>query len=210
MLPSSFFETLDASLSGLVPAHRVECHGAWSTRPRKTYASASQQVPGVGPYVEVFDARWNGALTSEIGLCAMLFLATAGGIFWVKAPWFATTLGVEITLRAHANYLPHRAELSASVARANLQGGSIAAKGRLEDLCTLGPQVLTTGRVTCLAATSEAEFFALVLPRAVVKVGRTRLWRLRENLAGQLPSTVRELLTRRRAGTISPGREEAE
>jgi hypothetical protein len=200
---NDFSQQLDSSLSELVPAQRVESHGAWSTSRRRSYASASQQVPGIGPYVEVVDARWTGELTADFELSAIAFLATAREIFWAKAPVVAMTLPVQIVLSAYADSTPGRATFTASLGGAVLPGVPIGVEGRLEDVCTLVPQLLATGRVTCLAETSGASFFAIVLPREVLKIGRNHLWRLREDLGTRLPATVRELLTRRRAGTIN-------
>jgi hypothetical protein len=204
MLQSSFFDQLDASLNELVPAHRVECHGAWSTSRRRTYASPSRQGTGAGPYVEVIDARWGGAVTAEVEISAIAFLATACEIFWVKTPVVATTLEAQITLSAYADSTPQRATLSASLGGAVLPGVPIAAEGRLEDVCAAGPQVLTAGRVARLAESKEASIFAVVLPREALKMGRNHLWRLRDDLAARLTPMQRELLTRRRSGTVMP------
>ena len=149
------------------------------------------------------DARWSGELSAELELSAIAFLATAREIFWAKAPVVAATLEVQITLSAYADSTPDRATFTASVGGAFLPGVPIGIEGRLEDVCALRPQFLTTGRVTCMAETKEASFLAVVLPREVLKMGRNHLWRVRDDLATRLPSTVRELLTRRRSGTMT-------
>jgi hypothetical protein len=42
----------------------------------------------------------------------------------------------------------------------------------------------------------------LLLQGRFLKTGRHRLWRMREELASSLPPRIRELLTRRRSGSI--------
>jgi hypothetical protein len=204
VLPSSLFERLDTSLSELIRPHRVECQGAWSTSRRRTYASPSQLGSGAGPFVEVIDAQWTGALTAEVELGAIAFLATAREIFWAKAPDVSTTLPVQILLSAFADSTPSSATFSASLGGTVLPGVRVVMRGRPEDVCAPGPEVLTTGRVICLAETTDAAFLAAALPRDVLKIGRNRLWRVRDEVARQLPATLRELLTRRRAGTLMP------
>ena len=149
---NDFFYQLDSSLSELVPAQRVECHGAWSTTLRRTHASASQLGSGAGPFVEVIDARWCGAATAEVEISAIAFLATSRETFWAKAPVVAMALEVQIMLSAFADSTPQRATLSASLGGAVLPGVPVVTGGRPEDACVPGPEVLTTGRVTCLAA----------------------------------------------------------
>lgn len=201
---NDFLQGLDTALSKLVPAHRVECHGAWSTATRRTYASPSRQGTGAGPFVEVIDARWSGAVTAEVEISAIAFLAMTREIFWVKAPAMAMTLEVQITLSAFADFAPQRATLSASLGGAVLPGVPITKKGRLEDVCAAGSQVLTAGRIARLAVSKDASVLAVVLPREALKMGRNHLWRLRDDLAARLTPTLRELLTRRRAGTVMP------
>jgi hypothetical protein len=69
-------------------------------------------------------------------------------------------------------------------------------------MCTLGNNRLTTAHVEPLAQTAEAAFVVLLLPAQSLKIGRHRLWRIREELASSLPLRVRDILTRRRSGSI--------
>lgn len=202
MLQKPFFQLLDSSLSEVVPTLPAECRGEWSTNPRRVYASPTQLGSGDGPFADVVDVRWTGTLNASVDLSAIAFLSTAREIYWSKSPVVSPVLPIQISLTAYANYTPSGATFSASIAKAYLPGVPVAVGARLEEVCTLGPRLLTAGRVACLAQTNEAAFLAVLFPRALLKVGRNRLWRIRDDSARQLPSTVRELLTRRRAGTI--------
>jgi hypothetical protein len=53
-----------------------------------------------------------------------------------------------------------------------------------------------------LAQAETAAFVVLLIQGRFLKVGRQRLWRIREELASSLPQRLREILTRRRTGSI--------
>ncbi len=197
-----FFQLLDSALSEVVPEFSAECRGNWSTNRRRVYQSPNQLGSGSGPFADVVDARWSGTLEASADFSAIAFLATANEIHWTKAPLISTVLPFHVSLTAYADYTPTGATFSANIGDAHLPGVRVVAREHLEESCTLGPRLLTGGRVTCLAETREAAFLAILLPRVILKVGRNRLWRIRTESATQLPSTLRQLLTRRRAGTI--------
>ena len=144
----------------------------------------------------------DGVVDAAVELGAIAFLSTPREIFWSKAPLVSRVLPIQISLSAYADYTSNSATLTANIGRAFLPGVPVAAGAHLEEVCTLGPRSMTAGRVACLAETNEAAILAVLFPRALLKVGRSHLWRIRDDSATRLPSTVRELLTRRRAGTI--------
>lgn len=164
--------------------------------------SESQSGTGAGPIVEVVDRRWNGTLTSRTPATGILFLVTPITVYWTKAPTVATTLSVGVSLHVYAEYSPDRATFAAELGGAYLPGVSIAAPGQADEVCIGGPVTSTTGRVVTLAHTDDVAFVAIVLPSTVVRVCRTRLWRLRDDVASPLAVDVRTLLTRRRSGSF--------
>ena len=197
-----FFRRLDSSLNGLIPSEPLEFLGDWSTWSRKTYVSESQSGTGAGPFIEVEDRRWTGTLTSRAPISGIIFLVTPSTVYWVKAPTVATTLSVGVSLHAHAGYSPGRATFGAELGGACLPSVSVAAPGNVDDVCTRGRVKLTTGRVVTLARTDDVAFVAIVLPNNVLRVGRNRLWRVRDDVASPLAADVRTLLTRRRSGSF--------
>lgn len=202
VLSHPLLDQLDSSVCDLVPGESVECGGEWTTSSRQTYKSEAQIDTGSGPFVEVVDFRWRGALTSAGPFSGIAFLLTADNLYWAKAPEVSLTLSVDVSLHAYDGYAAERATFTASLAGAFLPGVPVAGSADLAGACSLGPNVLTTGRVICLARTSSADFFVLLIPRGLLKMGRKRLWRLRDDVASSLPTDIRELLVYRRTGCI--------
>jgi hypothetical protein len=149
--------------------------------------------------------RWHGALTSVGPISGIAFLLTAQDLYWVKAPEISLTLSVDMSVRAYAGYVTEDATFSASMAGACLPGVRVPVAVDTAEVCTVGPDVVTTGRVTCLAQVNSAAFFVLLFQRELLKVGRKRLWRVRDEIASSLPAAPRELLTHRRTGFIRSG-----
>lgn len=201
-----FFRGLDSSLGGLIPGEPVEVLGEWSTKTRKTYQSEKRTGGGVGPFIEVEDRRWRGTLSCRTAASGIIFLLTAGKVYWAKAPTVAPTLSVEVSLHAYAGYAGDRATFTAGMGGAGLPGIPVAEPARLDDVCARGPMTFTTGHVVTLAQTDLVAFVAIVLPGTVLKMGRKHLWRLRDDVASSLAADIRDLLTRRRSGDFDTGR----
>ena len=202
MLDHPFLDQLDQSLRGLIPAEPVELRGEWSTASRRTYGSEAQIGTGSGPFVDVVDARWRGALTCNAAITGVAFLAAGTSLYWVKAADASPLLPIGVSLHGYARFTSDGATFTASLADSNLPGVAVAGSADLVDACAFEPGILTTGRVTCVARTSSASFFVLLMQRSCVKMGRKRLWRLREEIAASLPEAARQLLTHRRTGTV--------
>jgi hypothetical protein len=83
-------------------------------------------------------------------------------------------------------------------------GVPVDAADDLARTCTLESGAVVTGRVLCLARAASAAFYVLLIPRETLKMGRKRLWHVRDNVASGMPEDLRQLLTRRRAGYV-PG-----
>jgi hypothetical protein len=186
----------------LVPGEPVEFGGEWTTSSRRAYRTEAQIGTGSGPFVEVVDLRWRGALTSAGPTSGIAFLLTADNLYWAKAPVVSLTLPVEVSFHAYAGHTAESASFTASLAGALLPGVPVAGSADLAGACALGPKALLTGRVTCLARANSAAFFVLLIQRGLLKMGRKRLWRLRDDVASSLPTGIRELLARRRTGSV--------
>jgi len=189
---------LDAALDGHIPSSVVELRGEWTTAVRRTYASAGASK---GPVRDVVDARWHGTLAASDVMVGMALLETAGELEWIKAPTAAATLSVDVSLSAYAEFTSDRATFTANLAGGCLPGVSVRSRADLTAACVIEPAVVTMGHVTCVARTDGAAFHLLLLPRSVVKVGRGRLWRVRDEIASSLPADVRSVLTRGRTGS---------
>jgi hypothetical protein len=197
-----FLDQLDLSLSGVIPAEPVELRGEWSPAARRTYKSGAQIGTGSGPFVDVVDLRWRGALTCDTAISGIAFLAVADTLYWVKASEASPSLAVGVSLHAYSGFTSDRATLAASLADSRLPGVPVAGSADLTDACALETGSLTTGRVTRIARTSSASFFVLLMQRSCLMFGRKRLWRLREELAAALPEAARQLLIYRRTGVL--------
>jgi len=202
MLQHPLFDELNASLSALVPKEPVEFVGEWLPSVRRTYETARQSGTGSGPFVDVIDLRWRGTLTCSVPIAGIAFLVTAAELFWVKSTPAALSQPVDMSLHAYADYSARQATFAASMGGTVLPGVPVSCGGDLASSCTLGPPRFTTARAEQLAQADKAAFVVLLIQGRFLKVGRQRLWRLREELASSLPPRVREILTRRRTGTI--------
>ena len=196
-------DEIDASLEALVPGTSIEFRGNWLPATRRTYQAASQRGSGSGPFVEVVDLRWRGTLKSAEPIVAVAFLVAATELSWAKSGPPTSSLDVEISLHAYADYSDKRATFASSLGGAFLPGVPVAVPGELRAVCTLGQAAVTTAVVQLLAQTEEVAFLALLLPARFIKVGRKRLWHLREEFASSLPPRVADLLTRRRSGSMT-------
>ncbi len=206
-----FLDQLDLSLSGVIPAEPVELRGEWSESARRTYRSGAQIGSGSGPFADVVDLRWRGALTCNAPISGIAFLAVADTLYWVKASEASPSLEVGVSLHAYSGYTDQRATFAARLADSRLPGVPVPVAADLIEACALEPGVLTTGRVARVARASSAAFFVLLMPRSCLMFGRKRLWRLREELAAALPEGARQLLIHRRTGVLhsESGREGA-
>lgn len=202
MLRHPLFDELDASLAAIVPKEPVEFVGQWLPSARRTYEVARQSGTGSGPFVDVVDLRWLGTVACSVPIAGVAFLVTASELFWIKSIPAAHVLPVDVSLHAYADYSAERATFVASLGGAVLPGVPVARKGDLPGTCTLARPHLTTARVEQLVRADEAGFFVLLIQGRFLKVGRRRLWRAREEVALGLAPRVREILTRRRAGSI--------
>jgi hypothetical protein len=185
-----------------MPQEPVDFAGSWLPSRRRTYETARQSGTGSGPFVDVVDLRWCGILTCPAPIAGIGFLVTAAGLFWVKSSPAAVSLPVDISLHGYAGFSAGQATFTAGLGGAVLPGVPVAYEADLAGCCTLGPPRFTTARLEQLAEADTAAFVVLLIQGRFLKVGRHRLWRIRDELASSLPQRVREILTRRRTGSI--------
>jgi len=183
-------ERAAAALAALVPAETVEIRGAWSR--------ATRQVDGV----DVVDALWRATVACAQRLAGLAFLQAGSALYWVKSPPASANLPFSLSLTTYADRAISSATFAAAIGRSFLPGVPVRCGPDLERACTLGPERAETGRAFAVAEIDHAAVFALLLPGALVKTGRNRLWHLRDSHAAALPADVRELLTRGRSGSV--------
>lgn len=199
-------EELDLSLATVVPPEVVTVEGQWVSSRRRTYQSKESR-PGVGPFVDVVDRTWSGSLTCPSPLAAIVLLAGPTDVYWAKSAQVAARLPVLLSLHAYADGSSDLATFAGSVGDASPPAIPVPCARSIESACAIGAGRIVTGRLSVLASVEGAELLVLLVQAERVRVGRNRLWRLRDEHAADLPLHLRELLTRRRSGSLSvPGR----
>jgi hypothetical protein len=68
--------------------------------------------------------------------------------------------------------------------------------------CSSGGSRATTGVPHIVMQLRAVVFAVLLLPASAVQVGRNRLWRLRDGFAASVPTGLRQVMCRSRAGEI--------
>ena len=194
-----FVENLFAPLTAVVPAEPVTVRGSWSTHPRKVYSDASQLGTGTGPFVEVVDSVWAGSFESAAPLAGIALMCTPGTAWWAKSNPAELNPCVRVSLTASSATTSERATFAGSFHSAFVPGVPVG--GGLAN-CRIGPENLVTGRPHVVAEVGEAAFVLLLLPGALLRTGRNRLWRVRDAVVSDLPSSLADLVTRRRAGEL--------
>ena len=198
----SVFDALDSSLAEIVSDEPVDFAGDWLTSVRRKYSAARQAGTGLGPFDEVVDLRWCGALTSPVPVAGLAFLATATDVFWSRSAPPSVVQRVELSFHTFAAGEPAGATFTASLGESMLPGAPIAASLSSIRRSVPAPAQIPIGRVVGVARVDRVEFLVLLLPGRLLEVARKRLWHLRDPPASSLPAVVRELLTRRRTGVI--------
>jgi hypothetical protein len=198
---------LDSSLSGVIASEPVTFAGAWQPPARRTHRQPDGR--GTEVLVEGIHVQWTGSLTSKVPIVCVGFLLTRDTLFWVKSAPADVSQPVTVSLYAYADdsldratFALDKATFVPSVGGAWLPAPPVPRVADLSQVCTLGVAEQFTGQVSCLVSAPDVSFLALTLPGSVVKVGRNRLWHLRGDVAPLVSPPVRELLTRRRSGSI--------
>ena len=174
---------LASALAALAPSQTIPISGGWSTSRRKTYANPSQDGTGVGPFVEVVDARWRGTLTCAASLAGLAFLDTPAETFWEKALATGPDPTVELSVHAHAGRLPGRASFTGSLFGAVLPAVPFECGADPTQAVSVDSTTVATSSPHTLAEVAGAAIVIVLFPKALVKVGRNRLWHFRSDHA---------------------------
>lgn len=196
-----FIEDFFSPLAAVVPGEPAELRGEWSTSLRRIYENAIQVDSGVGPFVEVIDARWAGTFESSVPLTGIAMLYRSGG-WWAKASPATMNPGVQVSLHTRAGCVDGQASFAAGLHGVFLPTVPVTCGDDLSAACTFGSSHAVTGRPHLVAEIDGAAFIVVMLQGSVLKVGRNRLWHLRDELVSALPTDLRQLLARGRTGNF--------
>lgn len=186
----------------VIAAEEVRMSGAWSEKPQRRSASPDQLGTGTGPYTETVDWRWDGAFESAAPLVGIALLVLDECFYWVKSHppvarpavsfsthgWGARPCSVFVTGSLHGTYLP---------------AVPVEASGHPPASCFIGQPVTSTGTPHLVGRLERVAFAVVLLPASAVKVGRNRLWHLREAVASRLPPNLQRLVTKGRSGKVA-------
>lgn len=195
-------EQLDSCLATIVDTREVRLTGQWSTSSRRTYASEAASRTGSESFVDVLDRRWHGSLVSEGAVGAIAFLLHDANLHWTKSPEISSTLAVEVSLHSYADFQADRATLATSVGGGWLPGVPVSLAGPATGAFIVADEILETGRVTGVARVTDTVLFVILLPGELLKMGRKRVWHLRDAAPFDSAPRLRKILTRGRSGTI--------
>lgn len=183
----------------VVTAEEVHMSGTWASTIQRRYASATQSGSGEGPYLETINWRWDGTFESASPLDGLALLLVDRRFYWVKSQpargrptvsfsahgWASRSGSVSVTGSFHGAFLP-------SV--------PVEINDEPPTSCVIGETTAKTGTPHVVARIERVAFVVLLLPASVLKVGRNRLWHLREDLASRLNPDLHRLATRGRSG----------
>src|SRR5204863_441239 len=132
-------------------------------------------------------------------LAGLALLSTPYGAQWARSAPAIANPPLEVSL---SGYLPEAdgATFTGRLHDAYLPAVPVSCGRDLTGTCTLATGPLVTGVLHRVAATTTAELSIVLLPGSALKVGRNRIWHLREELASALPAPLRAVLTRARTG----------
>ena len=205
MAVDGFLTRFFAPLAALTPPLPIELAGQWSTSTRRTYATAKQLGSGVGPFVTVTDARWDGRLESAVPLAGLLlsWSPRAGEARWVKSPPAGITPLVSVHLAAAGLAPRGAASFGVLFHGATLPSVPVPSWDEARHASAPGHPYGKTGRLHLIAEAGGTSFIVVPLQQAMLKVGRNGLWRVRDEVAGALPEPLRTMMTRRRTGYLA-------
>lgn len=191
-------------LSEVLAAEEIRMSGAWSDKAQRRYASPDQLGTGTGPYIETVDWRWDGAFEGGSPLVGVAMLVRDGYFHWTKSlppvarpavtfsthGWAARSCSVSVTGSFHGAYLP---------------AVPVEATDEPPVSCLIGKPMASTGTPHLVGRLERVGFAVVLLPASAVKVGRNRLWHLRDGIASRLSRELRTLMTRARSGKVAWG-----
>lgn len=182
-----------APIAALTAEERVVLRGQWLPPGLNSPRAA----------LGIEDARWEGAFESADPLAGLVFLCTARETHWIKSG--PPSLGPRLAISLHrASGGVGPATLAASLDSASLPSVTVRGTAILAASCTPHPGTLSTGRIHIVCEAGDAALAVLLLPARILRTGRNRLWRLRDELVPGLPIPLGEVLTKRRSGVLRP------
>jgi hypothetical protein len=108
-----------------------------------------------------------------------------------------------LSLHAWEGYTQGRAAFAGGIGGSFLPGVPVAFSGDVNTGCTFGPGRGATGHLQQIVQVDTITFVVLLLPANLIKVGRKRIWHVRDEIALSLPENARRLLTRNRSGRLT-------
>ena len=186
----------------VLPANPVRMSGAWTGKPQLRYASPEQAGTGEGPYVQTVDWRWEGTLESEGPFAGIALLAFDERFFWVKSDPPVLRASVSVSAFAWSGR-PEAVSFAGSFHGAFSGSVPVTLSEEPPTSVVIGSPSSSTGLLHVVAHIRDVWFGVVLLPGSAVKVGRNRLWHLREALASRLPPDLKQLMTRGRSGEIA-------
>ena len=193
---------IEECLAGVMPAESIEIRGTWSTTTRRQYKDQSQLGTGEGPFMDVVDMRWRGSINCAKPVAGLAVLHHGPSLYWVKSSPASPNPPVEVSLHTYRDFLAGRATFTAWLAGEGLPGIPVSCGSDPVKSCAMGTKRTATGRVHLVAEIDGAAFVVILFQGELLKTGRNRIWRLRDEIAARLPADVRDLLTRRRTGVV--------
>jgi hypothetical protein len=183
-------------LAEIVPATAVQMSGAWSSKPQRRLVSS-----GGSQTREVIDWRWEGSFESEVHLAGLALLITKRDFYWVKARPPSPQPDVGVSAHGWANQADS-VSFTGSFHGAVVPAVPVHIATEPPSACRLGDADVRLGVPHLVAALDDAAFAVVLVPKALIRVGRNRLWRLREGFESRLPPAVLRVLASGRSGTI--------
>lgn len=185
----------------MLSAEPYRLTGAWTSVPRRIYDSPSLHGSGVGPYVDAFDVSWDGVFEGEIPLAGIALFRMGGRWQWAKSSPAVARPSVSLKFWGWRGR-PEAIHVGASFHGARFPLPLVNVHAEPSSACKLGEELVVPGVPHVVASIEDIAFAIVVLPGTATRVGRNRLWRLRDQLAPALAPELRALLTHRSCGEL--------
>lgn len=188
-------------LSEVIPKEVVSICGEWTSQRQLRYAQAGQSGTGAGPFVETELWQWTGTCKAPLPLAGLVIVGREHRFCWAKSAPAAVDVSLSLSVSGW-RHAPSSVSLSASFHGASLGWSPLHLTDEPPLACKLDAATVETGVPHVLTTLDGVVFSVVFLPGASLRVGRNRLWRVREELAARLSAPLADLLTRRRSGQI--------
>jgi hypothetical protein len=191
------------SLREVVPTEAVRASGTWVSKPQGRHVSPTQAGTGEGRFVETIDWQWDGTFETASPLAGIALLLRDERLYWVKSQPPIACPPVSFSVHGWAARSTCSVSVMGSFHGAFLPSMPVEIGQEPPVSCVIGQSAASTGTPHVVARVAGVVFAVLLLPSSAIKVGRNRLWRLREELARSLPPELHQIATRGRTGEIT-------